>query len=95
MTEAWDPVVDFHKLRWWIFEEVPGAEEAFLDGYRARLPDHAHFDERFSIVEVLELVNLIANAPEIELAKRARSRLQEATLAAGWPDPTQISRAGS
>ena len=78
MAEAWDPVADFPKLRWWIFEDTPGAEAAFLATYRARIPHHARFDERLTVVEVLELVNQIANAPAADdpLTLRARERLR-------------------
>ena len=78
-AEAWEPAADFQKLRWWTFSEHSGAESAFLAGYTSRagaLPDD--FDVRVRVVEIVELVNGIANwsaAGEDALVARRRARL--------------------
>jgi aminoglycoside phosphotransferase (APT) family kinase protein len=61
MAEAWEPAGDFHKLRWWVFGADADAERAFLSEYRAggALPDD--FDVRVRVVEIIELVNGLAN----------------------------------
>jgi len=60
-AEAWDPMVDLVKPRWWVFGEHPGAEEALWSGYSAggRPP---MLRERLQIVDLLELTNGMANA---------------------------------
>jgi Ser/Thr protein kinase RdoA (MazF antagonist) len=61
MAEAWEPAADFHKLRWWVFGGDAEAERAFLSGYRAGEPLPDGFDARIRVVEIIELVNGIAN----------------------------------
>jgi aminoglycoside phosphotransferase (APT) family kinase protein len=61
MAEAWEPAGDFHKLRWWVFGNGGTDERAFVSAYRggASLPDD--FDDRVRLVEIIELVNGLAN----------------------------------
>lgn len=61
MAEAWEPAADFHKLRWWVFGTDMAAERDFLAGYRAGAPFPDDFEDRVRIVEILELVNGLAN----------------------------------
>jgi aminoglycoside phosphotransferase (APT) family kinase protein len=86
-AEAWDPVADLVKLRWLLFEEVPGSEAAFIEGYGSPAAVHPHLQERLHIAGVVELVNTIAGAlPHEALAvRRLRARLQAVTASAGWP----------
>ena len=61
MAEAWEPAADFHKLRWWVFGTDATAEREFLAGYRAGEPFPEDFEGRVRVVEILELVNGLAN----------------------------------
>jgi aminoglycoside phosphotransferase (APT) family kinase protein len=61
MAEAWEPAGDFHKLRWWVFGSDATAEREFLAGYRAGEPFPDDFEGRVRVVEILELVNGLAN----------------------------------
>jgi Ser/Thr protein kinase RdoA (MazF antagonist) len=78
-AEAWDCAGDFFKLRWLVFESVPESESAFLDGYHRTIPPHREFERRVTAVELIELVNAIANAAERDpaFADAARSRLRQ------------------
>ncbi len=78
MAEAWEPAADFHKLRWWNFDRYPEAETAFRAGYGPP-PAGGDFDERVRAVEIVELVNGLANwkgtaAPELVVAAEVRLR---------------------
>ena len=65
-TEAWDCAGDFFKLRWWLFERIPTAERHFSVGYRRTSAPVADLERRVAIVELIELVNGIANvAPRL------------------------------
>ncbi|WP_162605434.1 aminoglycoside phosphotransferase family protein [Jiangella ureilytica] len=60
-AEAWDPAVDLVKLRWQVFPRYPGARAAFEAAYHpADVPPR--WPERVELVELLELVNHVANA---------------------------------
>jgi aminoglycoside phosphotransferase (APT) family kinase protein len=61
-AEAWDPVVDLVKLRWQVFDRFPGASEAFRRAYDALAAPFEMLRERLYVVDVLELVNTVANA---------------------------------
>jgi aminoglycoside phosphotransferase (APT) family kinase protein len=61
MAEAWEPAADFHKLRWWVFGSDTAAERDFLSGYRAGEPFPEDFEDRVRVVEILDLVNGLAN----------------------------------
>ena len=61
MAEAWEPAADFHKLRWWVFGTDTAAERDFLSGYRAGEPFPEDFEGRVRVVELLDLVNGLAN----------------------------------
>jgi aminoglycoside phosphotransferase (APT) family kinase protein len=61
-AEAWDPVVDLVKLRWQVFDRFPGASEAFQSAYDERARSFEMLRQRLYVVDVLELVNTIANA---------------------------------
>lgn len=52
-AKLWDPVHDFVKLGFWMFEPYPDSREPFLAGY-GRLPDR--FDERLDVCLGLELL---------------------------------------
>ncbi|MBN1657400.1 MAG: aminoglycoside phosphotransferase family protein [Anaerolineae bacterium] len=86
-AEAWDPVGDFFKLRWLLFEEVPGAESAFVEGYGSPAAIYPHLHERLHIVTALGLIGTIAGAlpDEAVAVHRLRARLQSVAAAAGWP----------
>lgn len=80
LAEAWDPAVDFVKLRSQVFPLFPGADTAFAEGYAevAGGPLPA-FAERVHIVEVLELSNHVINATATgnrEYAMHNRRRLE-------------------
>lgn len=74
LAEAWDPVVDLVKLRWLVEPVHPGAVDAFCAGYRSE-PDR--LEQRLWIVEIMELVNTVANAMahNSPQADSARARL--------------------
>lgn len=74
LAEVWDPVVDLVKLRWLVEPVHPGAVAAFWEGYRV-VPDL--LAQRLWVVEIMELVNTIANAVANDLsqAKSAQARL--------------------
>jgi aminoglycoside phosphotransferase (APT) family kinase protein len=58
-SEAWDPLVDFVKLRWQMLDDHPDAADDLWQGYGGR-PEHV--EERLAVLDVLELVNAVANA---------------------------------
>lgn len=60
-AEAWDPAVDFVKLRWQLFLGRPNTE-AFWLAYEAVHGSLPQLRERLQVVDVLELVNTVANA---------------------------------
>jgi aminoglycoside phosphotransferase (APT) family kinase protein len=62
-AEAWDPAVDLVKLRWQVLPEYPLiAAEALLAGY-TKLDDlPPQFERRVWVTEMLELINVVANA---------------------------------
>jgi Ser/Thr protein kinase RdoA (MazF antagonist) len=76
-TEAWDCAGDFFKLRWWLFERIPTAERHFLTGYHRTSALVADLERRVAIVELIELVNGIANlaADDPSMADAAVHRL--------------------
>jgi aminoglycoside phosphotransferase (APT) family kinase protein len=87
LAEAWDPAVDFVKLRSHVFPRFDGSEIAFTQGYAdvagGQLPG---FEQRIRVVEVVELANQMINAnsrDDTEYATHTRRRL-EAVLAADW-----------
>lgn len=87
LAEAWDPAVDFVKLRSHVFPRFEGSEAAFARGYAEAaggpLPG---FDLRIRVVEVLELSNQVINAngrDDLAYATHTRRRL-DAVLAADW-----------
>ena len=78
-VEVWDPVVDFFKLEWFVFEPNPAAREPFLDGYLAGDPMPTMFDERVRLVSIVELLNHAANwhvQGQPEIAAEALGRLR-------------------
>jgi len=50
------------KLRWQVFHRYPGASEAFWRAYEAGAPPTPMRRERLHVVDVLELINAIANS---------------------------------
>ncbi|HUP58395.1 MAG TPA: aminoglycoside phosphotransferase family protein, partial [Bdellovibrionota bacterium] len=55
-----DPLMDFVKLRMWVFEAYPGSEEPFMRGYRRLRPaPWPHERERLALCEGLELLGEI------------------------------------
>jgi aminoglycoside phosphotransferase (APT) family kinase protein len=60
-AEAWDPAVDFVKLRWQVFPDRPNTE-AFWLAYEAVHGALPQLRARMQVVDVLELVNTVANA---------------------------------
>lgn len=86
LAEAWDPAVDFVKLRSQVFGLFEGAETAFGAGYADVARPLPEFDQRIRVVEVLELSNQVINATAVEnngYAAHNRRRLDE-VLAADW-----------
>ena len=78
LVEVWDPLVDFFKLEWFVFEPNPAAREPFMDSYLAG--DHLPpmFDERVRLASIVELVNHAANwriQGQPEIADEALDRL--------------------
>lgn len=60
-AEAWDPMVDFVKLRWQACSRFDGAEEALWAAYSPAGEPRMQ-RERLHIVDVLELANGVANS---------------------------------
>ncbi len=85
-AEAWDPVADFFKLRWWVWNECPEIEPLFVAGYGSPPEVHPHFAERLNIVSAVELVNILAQDTVAEDCAVDRGRLQAVTKEAGWPE---------
>lgn len=52
----WEPVHDFVKLSWWVFERYPGSQEPFRRGYQETGPAFERLPERLRIVTGLELL---------------------------------------
>ena len=78
IVEGWDPVVDFFKPEWFIFEPNPSARAPFLAGYLDGDPMPPMFDERLRLVSIVELVNHAANwriQGQTEIAELALDRL--------------------
>ena len=76
-AEAWDPAIDVVKLRWLVFPNFDGSAEHFAAGYGAW---PARWEERVLLVELLELVNTVANAVatgDAAFERSARRRLAE------------------
>ncbi|MEJ7582739.1 MAG: aminoglycoside phosphotransferase family protein [Acidimicrobiales bacterium] len=76
-AEAWDPAVDLVKLRWQVFPRSAAAAEAFHRSYIRDDPLPEHWQERLRLVDLLELINAVANACQLgdqgyEQAARAR-----------------------
>jgi aminoglycoside phosphotransferase (APT) family kinase protein len=88
-AEAWDPVADFFKLKWWIFNKDYQAELLFHRGYGDPYDIYEQFTGRLQTISTLELVNIIANCDpdEIPYAKREYQRLRQITEETGWPLP--------
>ena len=75
-AEAWDPAIDVVKLRWLVFPNHPGAEEAFNQAYGPS----PRWDERVRLVELLELLNTVPNAMarnDVAFEASARQRLRD------------------
>jgi aminoglycoside phosphotransferase (APT) family kinase protein len=78
LVEVWDPLVDFFKLEWFVFEPNPAARKPFMDAYLAG--DHLPpmFEERVHLASIVELVNHAANwriQGQPEIAAEALDRL--------------------
>jgi aminoglycoside phosphotransferase (APT) family kinase protein len=74
-AEAWDPAIDLVKLRWLVFPDHPGAEDAFIDSYG----EPPQWEDRLRLAELLELLNAVPNAVatgDAEFEASARRRLQ-------------------
>jgi Ser/Thr protein kinase RdoA (MazF antagonist) len=78
MAEAWDCAGDFFKLRWWVFERIPMSEGHFLSGYRGTSTLPVDLERRVAVVELIELVNVVANvvASDAPMANAAAQRLE-------------------
>ena len=87
-AEAWDCAADLFKLRWWVFERFLGkSEHHFSAGYHRAAAALADLERRVAVVELIELVNGIANvAPTDPLWAEAWARRLESRLraSAGW-----------
>ncbi len=80
IVEAWDPVVDFLKPQWFIFERNPASRAPFFEGYLGGDPLPALFDERLRLGSMIELANHAANwrvQGQVEIAAEALARLEE------------------
>ncbi|HTN80381.1 MAG TPA: aminoglycoside phosphotransferase family protein [Acidimicrobiales bacterium] len=78
IVEAWDPVVDFFKAEWFIFEPNPAARDPFLAGYLADGAMPPMFDDRLRLVSIVELINHAANwhiQGQVEIVDVALARL--------------------
>ncbi len=78
IVEVWDPLVDFFKPQWFIFEPNPAARAPFVEGYLDGDPMPALFDERLRLASLIELVNHAANwhvQGQAEIAAEALARL--------------------
>lgn len=79
-AEAWDPIADLARPRWQIFGKYPGAERAFRASYLREAGDVPMLEERIWIAEMIELINVAANADRegsIGYGASARRRLSE------------------
>ena len=78
MAEAWDCAGDFFKLRWWVFERIPTSEDRFLSGYQGTSTLPVDLERRVAVVELIELVNVVANvvASDAAMADAAARRLE-------------------
>ena len=78
MAEAWDCAGDFFKLRWWVFERIPTSEDRFLSGYQGNATLPVDLERRVAVVELIELVNVVANlvASDAAMADAAAQRLE-------------------
>ena len=79
LVEAWDPLVEFFKLEWFVFEPNPAARTPFMDGYLAGDPLPPLFDERARLATIVELVNHAASWRLIgqhDIATEALARLE-------------------
>jgi aminoglycoside phosphotransferase (APT) family kinase protein len=78
MAEAWDPAAEWFKLDWLLFPEFPNAEASFDAAYHAIHPQPARWEQRKQLVDLMETLNVIANATARgwdDFATRARARL--------------------
>ncbi len=85
MVEVWDPVVDFFKLEWFVFEPNPTARAPFLDAYLDGDPLPRMFAERLALASLIELVNHAANwrvGGQPDIANEALARLRKVILSA-------------
>lgn len=83
LVEVWDPLVDFFKLEWFVFEPNPASRAPFMDAYLAgdRLPPM--FEERVRLASIVELVNHAASwrvQGQPEIAAEALERLHSLLL---------------
>lgn len=86
-AEVWDPVVDFVKPRWQIFDDYPGSAQSYLRGYTDVAGPIPRFAQRLRVVEILELANHAANAARsgnTTFAQQAKARLDRVLNS---PDP--------
>ena len=78
LVEVWDPLVDFFKLGWFVFESNPAARESFMADYLAGDPVPPMFDQRVRLASIVELVNHAASwriQGQREIAEVALARL--------------------
>jgi aminoglycoside phosphotransferase (APT) family kinase protein len=78
IVEAWDPVVDFFKPQWFIFEPNSAAHSPFFEGYLGGDLLPPLFDERLRLASIIELANHAANwrvQGQLEIAAEALARL--------------------
>ena len=85
-AEAWDPVCDFNRLKWWVFKEYKHSEDAFIKGYGNFKALYPYFNERLLIAEVIDLVNTIAQTEEKYL-KVDKERLSHILEDVKWENP--------
>lgn len=82
-SESWDPIGDFNKLKWHVFNKYPEYEEDFYSGYGKPDKMYKYFDKRLRIVEVIHLINTIAQIDDPEPEDMLSSILK----AANWENP--------
>jgi aminoglycoside phosphotransferase (APT) family kinase protein len=83
LVEVWDPLVEFFKLEWFVFEPIPAARESFMSGYLAGAPLPPMFEERVRLASIVELVNHAASwrlTDKPDIADEALDRLRSLLL---------------
>jgi len=79
MAEVWDQAGEWFKLDWLLFPEFPNGEASFDAAYHAVHPQPAQWTQRKRVVDLMETLNVVANAAaqewDADFTASARARL--------------------